>query len=275
MAAPTPPRRRGRATPPRHNADRTREDARVTELLPHPVTGRLFASPVPPGTGWPDDPANAPSTELDLLDAGISVCRRCPRLVAWREEVARVKRAAFRDQEYWGRPVPGFGAPTPRIADPRAGAGRPRRQPHRPDLHRRPLRRLCSSPRLHRVGLANQPTSVAADDGLTLRDTRIFAAVRCAPPDEQAHPGRAGHLRARGCTAELALIRPARCGWWSRWVPSPGTPGGRCCATVYGVPPAQPRPASAMGHTGLEGPDRTGVCSAATTSASRTPSPAG
>ena len=99
----------------------------MNELLPHPVTGAPFASPVEPGTGWPDDLA---STETPVartaaqvrrlakgaagqedLDARISVCRACPRLVAWREEVAVTKRAAFADQPYWGRPVPALGPP--------------------------------------------------------------------------------------------------------------------------------------------------------------------
>src|SRR5262245_22070864 len=95
---------------------------------PHPVTGGLFASPVPPGSGWPGDPATprtpvatSPAQVLRLageadgipaLDARISVCRACPRLVAWRELVAtRGRRAAFADQPYWGRPGPSFGDP--------------------------------------------------------------------------------------------------------------------------------------------------------------------
>jgi len=92
-------------------------------ILPHPRTGVLFGSLVPPGSGWPGDPANAstpvagtPSQvvalaqavgDLDALDAQISVCRACPRLVDWREEVAMVKRRAFSDQPYWGRPAMG------------------------------------------------------------------------------------------------------------------------------------------------------------------------
>src|SRR6476619_1244624 len=94
----------------------------------HPVTGGLFPSPVPPGTGWPGDPATADTpvartaaqvsrlaaraTTTDELDACVSVCRACPRLVAWRESVATGgRRAAFADQPYWGRPGPGFGDP--------------------------------------------------------------------------------------------------------------------------------------------------------------------
>lgn len=95
-------------------------------LLPHPLTGRPFASPVAPGTGWPGDTADAgtpvattPDAVARLaatasraeLDAAVTLCRACPRLVGWREDVATTKRAAFADQPYWGRPVASFGDP--------------------------------------------------------------------------------------------------------------------------------------------------------------------
>src|SRR5919198_3314677 len=98
--------------------------------LPHPLTGELFESPVPPGTGWPDDPAVrrtrvardasgvrrlSATGDLAELEAEVSVCRACPRLVEWREEVAVIKRKSFADQPYWGRPVPGWGSSRPRI----------------------------------------------------------------------------------------------------------------------------------------------------------------
>ena len=124
--------------------------------LPHPVTGQPFASPVPPGAGWPDDPAStatpvagtaaqvrrlaAGCADVAEVDARVSVCAACPRLVRWREDVARDKRASFADQPYWGRPTPAWGATGPAGADRGAGAGGQRRQPDRPDLHRRPLR---------------------------------------------------------------------------------------------------------------------------------------
>ncbi|HNA52560.1 MAG TPA: uracil-DNA glycosylase, partial [Mycobacterium sp.] len=97
----------------------------------HPRTAVPFASPVPAGTGWPGDPATSDTpvattgrrvaalaakvADVDELDALVSVCRACPRLVAWREEVAVIKRRSFADEPYWGRPITGWGSPRPRI----------------------------------------------------------------------------------------------------------------------------------------------------------------
>src|SRR3954465_746901 len=98
--------------------------------LPHPLTGQLFESPVPPGSGWPEDPAvrRTPvahdagqvveftaTGDLDELEARVSVCKACPRLVEWREEVAVGKRKSFAGQPYWGRPIPGWGVAEPEI----------------------------------------------------------------------------------------------------------------------------------------------------------------
>jgi uracil-DNA glycosylase family 4 len=138
----------------------------------------------------------------------VTTCRRCPRLVEWRERVARDKRAAFRDEEYWGRPVPGFG-------DPHAGVYVLGLAPAAHGGNR--TGRVFTGDRsgdwifaaLHRTGFASQPTSVRIGDGLRLDGAFVAAAVRCAPPANKPLPSERDNCLPYAVD-ELALMPSVR-----------------------------------------------------------------
>jgi uracil-DNA glycosylase family 4 len=174
-------------------------------------------------------------TALARLEDEVVACRACPRLVAWREQVGAERRAAFRDEEYWARPVPGFGDPAARVAivglAPAAhGANR--------------TGRMFTGDRsgdflyaaLWRTGFANQPTSRHRDDGLALRGAWITAPVRCAPPANKPTPDERDRCRPF-LEAELALLADLRV-----FVPL-GQFGYQVLCGVLGV-----RPRPAFGH---------------------------
>ncbi len=177
-------------------------------------------------------------TELAAIEAEVTGCRRCPRLVEWRETVAREKRAAYADQEYWGRPVPGFGDPGARVvvvglAPAAHGANR--------------TGRMFTGDRsgdflyaaLHRAGFASQPTASHRGDGLELTDCFITAPVKCAPPANKPLPAERDAC-APWLHAELAALAHARVllclgafGWEAAL---------RARAVVTGEPVPRPRP---------------------------------
>lgn len=181
----------------------------------------------------------AETASLSELDTRIADCFACPRLVEWRTGIAAVKRAAFRDQQYWGRPVPGMGPADASIAilglAPAAHGGNRTGRIFTGDRSGDVLFAA-----LHRAGLANQPTSVSADDGLALHHTRIFAAVRCAPPDNKPLPAERDAC-APWFRRELQLIAPTLrvvvalgAFAWAAWWPA--------MTAAYRIRPPVPRP---------------------------------
>ena len=176
-------------------------------------------------------------SDLAAVEAAVVDCRRCPRLVAWREEVARTKRAAFADWDYWGRPIPGFGDPRARVvilglAPAAHGANR--------------TGRVFTGDRsgdflyaaLHRTGFANQPHSVHKDDGLRLHDAWVTAAVRCAPPANKPLPEERDNCLPWSVD-ELAALQDVRvvvCLGAFAWDAALRLRGAR------GAPPPKPRP---------------------------------
>jgi uracil-DNA glycosylase len=207
---------------------------------------------------WPDDPAGpdtpvahsaaevselaAGSATVGELTARQSVCRACPRLVAWREQVAVTRRRAFRGERYWGRPVPGWGSERPRLLivglAPAAHGGNRTGRIFTGD---RSGDFLFAS--LYRCGFAVQPTSVAAGDGQRLVDARMAAAVRCAPPGNKPEPAERDTC-APWLVAELRLVaadlRAVVClggfAWQAIW------------PAMSHVGLARPRPRPAFGH---------------------------
>jgi uracil-DNA glycosylase family 4 len=226
---------------------RTRDTVRVREPYVRPGSG-WPGDPAGPGTPVADGPAAVAALAgaagtLEELDARVSVCRACPRLVGWREEVALTRRAAYAEQAYWGRPAPGFGPPDARIlvlglAPAAHGANR--------------TGRVFTGDRsgdwlyaaLHRAGLANQPTSTSAADGLALTGTRIAAAVRCAPPANRPTPAERDTCRP-WLVEEIRLLAGLRVvvvlgafGWQALWP----------ALDAVGLPAPRPRPAFAHGR---------------------------
>ena len=215
-------------------------------------------SAVPPGSGWPEDPATAGTPvarspadvralaanagSLTELAARQSVCRACDRLVRWREEVAATRRRAFQTQTYWGRPVPGWGADPPTILilglAPAAHGGNRTGRIFTGD---RSGDVLFAS--LWRCGLASQPDSLAAGDGQRLISARMAAAVRCAPPANRPEPAERDAC-APWLTAELALMRDSlravvclgHYAWQALW------------PQLAGIGYTAPRPRPAFGH---------------------------
>jgi uracil-DNA glycosylase family 4 len=185
---------------------------------------------------------NVPQREtIASLTKEIIACRACPRLVEWREEVARTKRPAFASDDYWGKPVPGFGDPAARVLvvglAPAAHGGNRTGRIFTGD---RSGDWLFGS--LHRTGFANQPHSVSRDDGLELTGAYVTAPVRCAPPGNKPTPAerdRCFHYLAR----ELALLRNV-----SVMVALGAFAWDSCLQAAVAAGAQRPRPKPRFGH---------------------------
>jgi uracil-DNA glycosylase len=143
---------------------------------------------------------------LESLNQEIIQCRKCPRLVEWREEVARVKRKAYKDEEYWGKPVPGFGDPQARVLIVGLAPGA-----HGSNRTGRQFTGDASGgflfPALHRAGFANQAEAESRSDGLILKDMYITASGRCAPPDNKPSPAELNNCQSY-LEREIQIIQP-------------------------------------------------------------------
>ncbi|MFM9443967.1 uracil-DNA glycosylase [Streptomyces acidiscabies] len=186
--------------------------------------------------------ATLPPDPLAALDTRIATCRACPRLVDWREHVARTRRAAFAEWTYWGRPVPGFGAgDAPLLIVGLAPAAHGGNRTGRMFTGDRSGDVLYQA--LYDVGLASQAEAVAVDDGLELYGVRITAPVHCAPPENKPTPGERDACRA-WLVEELGVLRPGlraivvlgAWGWQALWP----------ALTAAGWEVPRPRPA--FGH---------------------------
>ena len=144
--------------------------------------------------------------KLNELNQQIISCRKCPRLVEWREEVARVKRKAYKDEEYWGKPVPGFGDPNARVLVVGLAPGA-----HGSNRTGRQFTGDASGgflfPALHRAGFASQAGAESRSDGLILHDMYITAAGRCAPPDNKPSPDELNNCQPY-LECEIQVIQP-------------------------------------------------------------------
>jgi len=178
---------------------------------------------------------------LAELTAELVGCRRCPRLVEWRERVARAKVARFREETYWGRPVPGFGDPEARVLivglAPAAHGGNRTGRVFTGDASGDFLFAA-----MYEVGLANQPTGRRPDDGLELRRAYIAAAVRCAPPANKPLPSERDNC-APYLARELALLEGIRV-----IVPLGAYGWGAALRAIAAVSGVDPRPRPKFGH---------------------------